>query len=69
MSIFALVYLGQKTDPVMASSVNTLSLLLLSMGLLGIAVTLVFALKSKSRRAQQSPPEVRTGRTQLHLAP
>lgn len=69
MSIFALVYLGQKTDPVLASSVDTLSLLMLSVGLLGIAVTLVFALKSKSRRAQQSPRQARSGRAQLHLAP
>lgn len=67
MSIFALVYLGQKADPVMASSIDTLSLLMLGAGVLGIVVTLVMALKSK--RTQQSPRELQTGRTHLHLAP
>jgi len=67
MSIFALVYLGQKTDPVMASSIDTLSLIMLAVGLLGIGVTLAIALKSK--RAKRQIPESRTGRAQLHLAP
>lgn len=69
MSIFALVYLGQKTDPVMAGSIDTLSLLMLGFGLLGLVVTLVLALKSKSRHTQQSPQQARSGHAQLHLAP
>lgn len=69
MSIFALVYLGQKTDPVVASSIDTLSLLMLGVGLLGIVVTLVMVLKSKAKRVQQSPREMQTRHTQLHLAP
>ena len=54
MSIFALVYLGQKTDPAMAASIDTVSLLMLGLGLVGIAFTLVMALKSQRTRASKS---------------
>jgi hypothetical protein len=55
MSIFALVYLGEKTDPVMAASIDMVSLLMLGFGLAGIAFTLLMALKSQRERVSKSP--------------
>ncbi|WP_164931914.1 hypothetical protein [Janthinobacterium sp. 17J80-10] len=49
----------------MAGSIDTLSLLMLCFGLLGIVVTLVMALKS--RQTRQSTQKSPAGRAQFHL--
>jgi len=47
MSIFSIVYLGQAANPAMVNSVDTLSLLMLGFGVLGIGVTLLMSFKQK----------------------
>ncbi len=48
--MFALVFPAENADAIMASTINTLSLGMLSLGVAGIAVTLLFTLKQRRRK-------------------